>query len=239
MTLGKHKIELCKGDCGEKRYIVYVRGGLCNICNIKRKTKQAALRQAFETTGKAMIMAEKGITLKEAEALIKKKRSKKKKTSKVLGHLKGNSKQQGRSKKPLTKKTTKTLKKDLWSLFTLCMKLESSIDGWCWCMSCDRPIKIGTIECQGGHYHPKKGYPFLYFHEDNVWPQCSYCNGPLEGNRIEYEKRLSKKIGEERMQWMEDNKFKVQKWSRYDLYEKIEYYKQRVSELKKTKSFEV
>ena len=134
-------------------------------------------------------------------------------------------------------KTVSRLKSMLWGdrnkpCFAEWVKQARSEDGiWCNCISCRKPIKIGTIDCQAGHFLPKKGYPFLYFHEDNVWPQCSYCNGPLQGNQIEFEKNLIHKIGKERVQWMHDHKNDPIKWNRADLIDKIELYKLKLKEL--------
>ncbi len=201
---------LCKGQCNQERYIVNKKYGLCQICNKQRLEQRNTPSDP--------------IVSKEIDRLNKQ-------ISIALN---------GKAKDKYKDKPVATLKKWLWEgsdkkgMFNLWVKLERSQDGkWCNCMSCNKPIEIGTTDCQAGHLWPKKSYPALYFWEDCVWPQCYYCNGPLEGNRIYFERNLIQTIGKERVQWMEDNKKMVAfKWTRADLIEKIEHYKQKLKELK-------
>jgi hypothetical protein len=55
----------------------------------------------------------------------------------------------------------------------------------------------------GGHYETRKNRA-TELEPDNVWGQCKYCNGTLEGNSIAYRNRLLMKIGLERVQRIED-----------------------------------
>lgn len=62
------------------------------------------------------------------------------------------------------------------------------------CISCDSQAN------QAGHYYSAGHYPALEFNPDNVHLQCTRCNMFLSGNLIEYRKRLLSRIGEERIE---------------------------------------
>jgi hypothetical protein len=55
----------------------------------------------------------------------------------------------------------------------------------------------------------------------------------LSGNQIEYRKRLIKKIGVERVEWLENNGNIVKKWTKEELKLLITEYKQKTKELEK------
>ena len=99
------------------------------------------------------------------------------------------------------------------------------------CISCGE-IKI----LQAGHYWAVGGYDGLRFDEDNVHGECARCNCFDESHLIGYGVHLRAKIGEERYNALceraADYKRNVYKWSRSELLEKIEYYQQKVKELK-------
>ncbi len=67
------------------------------------------------------------------------------------------------------------------------------------CISCDKICKKENA----GHYKSVGGFPELRFEPLNVHLQCEYCNTYLHGNLIEYRKRLIKKIGLEKAEWLE------------------------------------
>lgn len=104
-----------------------------------------------------------------------------------------------RLKKPKQKKpkTAAWLKINaLWPLFSLHQKLVHSVDGeWCQCYTCEQSIKIGTINCQGGHAVPKSVYKNLYFDERAVRPQCVQCNKNRGGMSYDFCLKLKDEIG--------------------------------------------
>lgn len=89
------------------------------------------------------------------------------------------------------------------------------------CISCGTKV---AEEFHAGHYIPTT-YSYLRFNENNVHLQCSRCNTHLRGNLIEYRKNLIKKIGEESVQWLEDNKHLELNLSIEELKELIKTYK--------------
>ena len=68
------------------------------------------------------------------------------------------------------------------------------------CISCGR---FHNGQYHAGHYRPTSTEPSLRFHEDNVHKQCSACNTHLHGNLIEYRINLIKRIGQEKIDWLE------------------------------------
>jgi hypothetical protein len=132
-----------------------------------------------------------------------------------------------KSKKPKAKqKTVGKLRLDLWDVFSLYIKVLHSKDGeWCSCYTCDKPIKIGTIDCQGGHAFSKAANGNLYFDERAVRPQCSYCNCGEEGNHYIFNERLKQEIGLPAWNDMYQKRKQLFKKPRSWYMEAIEYYK--------------
>lgn len=96
------------------------------------------------------------------------------------------------------------------------------------CISClnDKPKKVNA-----GHYYSSGGHKNLTFNEDNCHLQCEYCNSFLHGNLIMYRDSLLKRIGSERLQQLDDTAHETRKYSREELRELNEYYKQKIKEL--------
>jgi hypothetical protein len=140
------------------------------------------------------------------------------------------------SKKPKPKAKVKTaakLKKELWPIFSLHQKLVFSEDGeWCQCYTCDKPIQIGTTNCQGGHCLPKGAFKNLYFDERAVRPQCYYCNINLGGQHYHFCQKLKLEIGLESFEDMERHGKDVVKRDAQWYREQIAYYADQVNRLR-------
>lgn len=122
-------------------------------------------------------------------------------------------------------KTVAKLRLLLWDVFSLYIKVLHSKDGeWCNCYTCDKPLKIGTIDCQGGHAFSKAANGNLYFDERAVRPQCSYCNFGEEGNHYIFNERLKQEIGLPAWNDMYNNRKQLFKKPRSWYLEAIEYY---------------
>jgi len=67
------------------------------------------------------------------------------------------------------------------------------------CISCQKPAKKENA----GHYRSVGGNPELRFEPLNNNLQCEYCNTYLHGNLIDYRINLIKKIGLEKVEWLE------------------------------------
>ena len=101
--------------------------------------------------------------------------------------------------KKVRKEALKTLsdyKKELQVIFNKFIRLR---DKGLNCISCNKPAKKENA----GHYRSVGGNPELRFEELNNNLQCEYCNTYLHGNLIDYRINLIKKIGIEKVEWLE------------------------------------
>jgi hypothetical protein len=96
------------------------------------------------------------------------------------------------------------------------------------CISCGK--EINGVK-HASHYLSSGGHSNVRFHEDNVWVSCYKCNVMLSGNQIKYRIRLIDKIGVERVEWLESNSSITKKWTKEELKNIIEMYKNKIKEL--------
>lgn len=96
------------------------------------------------------------------------------------------------------------------------------------CISCGKEIK--GVE-HASHYMSSGGHANIRFHEDNIWKSCYKCNVMLSGNQLEYRKRLIKKIGIERVDWLEENGSVIRKYTKEELKEISAIYKKKIKEM--------
>ncbi len=98
------------------------------------------------------------------------------------------------------------------------------------CISCQRHH---TGQYHAGHYRSVGSAPqSLRFCEDNVAKQCQPCNTHLSSNAINYRINLIKKIGLERVEWLE-GPHELVKWSIDDIKEIKATYRQKIKELER------
>ena len=101
------------------------------------------------------------------------------------------------------------------------------------CISCQKPQKLSQM--QAGHFYPANNNNAVRFDEDNVHGQCYECNCTKEGNVALYKENLLIKIGDERIQELQqkvgDEKQNGFKWDRFDLIGIIEKYKAKINSL--------
>ena len=88
------------------------------------------------------------------------------------------------------------------------------------CISCGKFKE----DMQAGHYVPQNKSSYLRFNEWNVSAECSGCNCFDSFHLVGYRKNLIKKIGEENVEWLEENRFILHSWSREQLNEIIQKY---------------
>ena len=96
------------------------------------------------------------------------------------------------------------------------------------CISCGR---YHPGQWHAGHYRSVGACPELRFCELNVWKQCSPCNNHKSGNAIEYRINLVKRIGAEKVEWLERHDHEPKKYTVEECKEIIKYYKAKVKEL--------
>lgn len=95
------------------------------------------------------------------------------------------------------------------------------------CISCQR---FHSGQYHAGHYRTVGACPSLRFEESNIHKQCSACNNHLSGNIVEYRINLLKKIGAEKLAWIE-GPHEPKHYSIDDLIELKAHYKAKVKEL--------
>ena len=101
--------------------------------------------------------------------------------------------------KKVRKEALKTLseyKKELQVIFNKFIRLR---DKGLNCISCNKPAKKENA----GHYRSVGGNPELRFEELNNNLQCEYCNTYMHGNLIDYRINLIKKIGIDKVEFLE------------------------------------
>lgn len=94
------------------------------------------------------------------------------------------------------------------------------------CIACQRFHKGQN---HAGHYLSTGARPELRLEEENCHLQCSVCNNHLSGNIALYRINLIKKIGLERVEWLEGN-HEPKKWTIEELQEIIAIYKAKLKE---------
>ena len=96
------------------------------------------------------------------------------------------------------------------------------------CISCQKkPLKENA-----GHYFNANNHWNVRFNELNVHLQCEHCNTYLSGNLIEYRKGLINKIGEEQLTLLEAESKQTRKFTKDELKEIINTYKNKIKEFK-------
>ena len=96
------------------------------------------------------------------------------------------------------------------------------------CISCD---KKNVEEFHAGHYIATT-YQYHRFNEDNVHKQCSKCNTHLRGNLIPYRIELIKRIGLDRVEYLENTRHMMLELTIEDIKELIKVYKEKTKELR-------
>lgn len=103
------------------------------------------------------------------------------------------------------------------------IRKRDSEGGYFTCISCGRVHPVSNMDA--GHYVPVKGSDFLRYHEFNINGECKGCNGFDEFHLIGYRKNLIEKIGLDAVEWLNENRRTVKKWTRAELEEIINKYK--------------
>ncbi len=126
-------------------------------------------------------------------------------------------------------KTVQQLIKQLQPLFNKWIRLR---DYGKPCISCGDY----KDDMDAGHFFAKSGYSGLRFDEDNTHAECKRCNRFDESHLIGYSENLKERIGETDFKALkeraEDYKKNGKKWTRGELRELIEIYKNKIKDLK-------
>lgn len=90
------------------------------------------------------------------------------------------------------------------------------------CISCGKTMVSGW---EAGHFWAQGMNGLIRYTEDNVHKQCASCNRWGHGNLLNYRLNLVKKIGSDRVDWLDNNHTGSKKWSREELESIISKYK--------------
>lgn len=129
----------------------------------------------------------------------------------------------------ITKETDqrKRVMKRLDKVFSRVLRLERSQNGLVQCFTCGRwlPINEATV----GHFI-KRQYIGTRYNEINCQIQCRKCNYLLQGNDVEFAKRLQEKYGEQIIEKLKLwSKQKIPAWKLELL---LKHYTERLEKLK-------
>lgn len=132
-----------------------------------------------------------------------------------------------KAKKKVIKESLKTNSEHRKELQVLVNKFIRLRDKNKPCISCLKPL---NNKFDAGHYRSSGGNPELTFNEFNIHAQCVYCNRYLHGNLIDYRINLIKRIGLDKVEWLE-GKHEPLKLSIAEIKEMKEEYKQKIKEI--------
>ena len=96
------------------------------------------------------------------------------------------------------------------------------------CICCNKEL---NIKVDAGHWLESGHYSKLRYHEDNIHAQRYDCNRHKGGDSGDYEKNLRLKIGDERVNWLIENKEGIVKRTAEDYKEIETYYKAKTKAL--------
>lgn len=68
------------------------------------------------------------------------------------------------------------------------------------CVSCGR---FHDGQWHAGHFRSAGGHPELRFEPLNIWRQCAPCNTHKSGDLVNYRAELVRRIGAEKVEWLE------------------------------------
>lgn len=97
------------------------------------------------------------------------------------------------------------------------------------CISCGS--KLGS-KFDASHYYSAGGHSNVRFDEDNVHASCVYCNQFLHGNLLNYQIGIQQRIGADKLIELHAKAHETRKYTREELKEIIENYKQKINAIK-------
>ncbi len=117
----------------------------------------------------------------------------------------------------------KTLKNSLDVVFSKFIRNRDTVDGWGYCISCNKPTLYEKGDC--GHYIGRN-HLGLRWSENNCAFQCRICNRFEEGNKVGFKRGLIKKYCETTVNLLDIRQKDNVKYSRFELQALIDHYKQ-------------
>tara|TARA_R110001632_G_scaffold76073_1_gene172706 strand:- start:8752 stop:9312 length:561 start_codon:yes stop_codon:yes gene_type:complete len=115
-------------------------------------------------------------------------------------------------------------KKKVQTVFNKFIRLRDLEKG---CISCGTPLQNRKFDA--GHFYATT-YEGIRFHEDNVHGQCVPCNRNKHGNIHEYRKRITERITQNQLDWLDQNRYLKLKLSKTELKQLEIIYKQKIKD---------
>lgn len=126
-------------------------------------------------------------------------------------------------------KSLRQLKEQCWKLFSEWVRRSHADEGGtCECYTCGRLAHY--TEMHAGHFVAGRTNAVL-FDERIVKPQCPRCNIFLGGSYAAYTLRMLDEVGRAKVDELLALKHQTLKYTRTDLQEKIDHYKQKLEAL--------
>jgi hypothetical protein len=92
------------------------------------------------------------------------------------------------------------LKKEVWQLVSIAIRLrDADCHGQVECISCNYKGYYIRDKIQAGHFFQSRNFGGVRWNFDNIHGQCQFCNGGRQGNVYRYYKKLVSKIGQSRI----------------------------------------
>jgi len=108
------------------------------------------------------------------------------------------------------------------------VKESRADDGVVECYTCGKIMRLGTRDCQAGHYLAKSNYPIHRFNPDNVRPQCgARCNRWGQGMPAEFRPALIFELGLAVVERMEDTRHDIFRPTKQWYIRKIKHYRRK------------
>ena len=113
---------------------------------------------------------------------------------------------------------------------------DADENGKCHCITCGHESEPKYIQC--GHYG-KRQHKGTRFSEKNCHAQCGACNKWEQGNDVIFRRKLVEMYGEEQVLLLESARYATIKISKFELEQIAKHYKQKSTELAKSKNIEL
>lgn len=123
--------------------------------------------------------------------------------------------------------TLSDIKKEAQKIFNTFIRLRDANKP---CVSCGGSL---GEKYDAGHYFSMGGHGAVAYNEDNVHAQCVRCNRYLHGNLIQYQIGIEQRIGGEKLIELHEKAHETKKFTKHELLDIIEFYKEKVKKMKK------
>ena len=123
----------------------------------------------------------------------------------------------------MKKPTRKSLVIKLDTVFSQYIRRKDAIDEIATCVTCNKKDHYKKLQC--GHFMSRRHYSTRW-DENNVAPQCKYCNRYCQGEQFLFSKHLGLKLSNKLL----IKSKQIAKFTDVEIKEMIDYYKQKNSE---------